>query len=348
MPTKIPYAERNWETTGGCEKIGAGCKNCYAIPLIGRRFAKNPIFKGRYKGLVRDGNWTGKIKLFCDRLRQPLHRTIRTTYFVNSRSDLFHKGVSFEFIDEMFFAMARCPQHTFLLFTKRWGRAAEYFADERMVNFADGTSVGRLYEWPLPNVHLFFSVSTQRELDEALPIPGVRRGLSLEPLLEALPMLGKYLYGGTLNCHACHKTFNSWEAEFCGGHECAACAGARSIDDCCFFRSCTDDQTLLCPHCDKCACGKERKWFNGDKLNEGEGGWGYVHKDLKWGRLIDQVIVGCESGPNQRPCKIEWIRDIVRQCQSAKTKVYIKQMEVGGKVCSDVSKFPKDLQVRNM
>jgi protein gp37 len=47
---------------------------------------------------------------------------------------------------------------------------------------------------------------------------------------------------------------------------------------------------------------------------------------------LDWVIVGAESGPNRRPCKIAWIRDVVQQCQAAGVPVFIKQMEVGGKI----------------
>lgn len=67
--SKISWTGYNWELTGGCDKIATGCQSCYAIPLI-HRFACNPIYKGRYEGLVKDGNWTGKIKLFNDRLEQ--------------------------------------------------------------------------------------------------------------------------------------------------------------------------------------------------------------------------------------------------------------------------------------
>lgn len=41
---------------------------------------------------------------------------------------------------------------------------------------------------------------------------------------------------------------------------------------------------------------------------------------------LDWVIVGGESGPNARPCNIEWIRDIVRQCQAAGVPCFVKQL----------------------
>ncbi len=278
--SKIPYCERNWETTGGCDKIKSGCQNCYAIKLI-HRFSCNPVHKGRYKGLIKDGNWTGKIKLFEDRLEQPLHRWTPTTYFVNSRSDLFHKDVPWEFIDKIHAVMALCPQHTFLLFTKRWERALKYYTDEtyggdmraavietnakhlstashrEAFPWLDENCGARLI-WPQANVHLYFSASTQAEVDEAWrylnPIPAAVKGWSLEPLLENI---------------------------------------------------------IVPPG-------------------------------------ADGVIIGAESGPNRRPCKLEWIESLVSQCQNAGTSVYVKQIEIDGKVCSDVTKFPEHLQVRGM
>lgn len=41
---------------------------------------------------------------------------------------------------------------------------------------------------------------------------------------------------------------------------------------------------------------------------------------------IDWVIVGGESGPGARPCNIEWIRGIVRQCKAAGVPCFVKQL----------------------
>lgn len=42
--------------------------------------------------------------------------------------------------------------------------------------------------------------------------------------------------------------------------------------------------------------------------------------------LIHWVIVGGESGPGARPCNLEWIRDIVRQCHAADVPCFVKQL----------------------
>lgn len=41
---------------------------------------------------------------------------------------------------------------------------------------------------------------------------------------------------------------------------------------------------------------------------------------------LNWVIVGCESGSQRRPCKIEWMIDIVQQCKVAGVKVFVKQV----------------------
>lgn len=41
---------------------------------------------------------------------------------------------------------------------------------------------------------------------------------------------------------------------------------------------------------------------------------------------IDWVIVGGESGPGARPCKLDWIRSIVSQCKTAGVPCFVKQL----------------------
>jgi len=41
---------------------------------------------------------------------------------------------------------------------------------------------------------------------------------------------------------------------------------------------------------------------------------------------IDWVIVGGESGPQARPCRLEWARSIVEQCRAAECSCFVKQL----------------------
>ena len=47
---------------------------------------------------------------------------------------------------------------------------------------------------------------------------------------------------------------------------------------------------------------------------------------------IDWVIVGAESGPGIRECKLEWIENIVLQATAAKVPVFVKQAHINGKL----------------
>ncbi|MEH1945244.1 MAG: DUF5131 family protein [Nostoc sp.] len=72
---------------------------------------------------------------------------------------------------------------------------------------------------------------------------------------------------------------------------------------------------------------------------------------------VQLVIVGGESGPNSRPCHIEWINSIVQQCQQSKTPVFVKQL--GANVYlnqepfktkhakgGELAEFPQQIQIR--
>ena len=64
--------------------------------------------------------------------------------------------------------------------------------------------------------------------------------------------------------------------------------------------------------------------------------------------MFKWVAVGCESGQNRRPCKIEWIEGIVEQCRKANVPVFVKQIDLDGKCERDITKFPKNLQIRQV
>lgn len=76
--------------------------------------------------------------------------------------------------------------------------------------------------------------------------------------------------------------------------------------------------------------------FNGDGFQTGF----RIDSELDW------IVVGCESGPHKRECKIEWIENIVDQCKQANVPVFVKQIQVNGKVIKDINQFPDHLQIR--
>ena len=126
-------------------------------------------------------NWTGKITINYSQFTKPLEEKKPTIFFVSSMSDIFHKGVSFEAIDNIFDVMSKCPHHTFKVLTKRAERMYDWFAWKQEGN-------GHKYDqWPLPNVQLGVSVENQKYADERIPFlqkcPAKAKFLSCEPLL---------------------------------------------------------------------------------------------------------------------------------------------------------------------
>lgn len=61
---------------------------------------------------------------------------------------------------------------------------------------------------------------------------------------------------------------------------------------------------------------------------------------------LDWVICGCESGPKRRPMERSWAESVVNQCRDAGVPVFVKQLEIDGKVTGDVERFPEALRVR--
>lgn len=67
-----------------------------------------------------------------------------------------------------------------------------------------------------------------------------------------------------------------------------------------------------------------------------------------WEHNIKVAIIGCESGPGARETKIEWVEDLVAQCDAAGIQVFIKQLVINGKLEKNITKFAKHLQRREL
>lgn len=163
--TSIEWTEQTWNPTTGCTKISPGCKHCYAETMARRLQAM------RVRGYE---NGFG-LSLLPERLNEPVARRKPTVYFVNSMSDLFHEEIPFAFLDRVFDVIARTPQHTYQILTKRSARMRAYFSKGRAVP---------------ENVWLGVSVEDRQHglprIDDLRTIPARIRFLSVEPLLEDL------------------------------------------------------------------------------------------------------------------------------------------------------------------
>jgi protein gp37 len=164
--SSIEWTEATWNPVTGCTKISAGCKNCYAERMSKRlRAMGKPQYQNGFKLTLQPGA-----------LELPIRWKRPRVIFVNSMSDLFHKDVPAEFIEQVFDVMNRCPQHTFQVLTKRPEITAE---------------LAQRLKWT-PNIWMGTSVENPLVLDRVASlreVPACIRFLSVEPLLGPIPRL---------------------------------------------------------------------------------------------------------------------------------------------------------------
>ena len=174
--SKIEWTNITWNPVTGCTKISPGCKNCYAERMA-RRLA------GRFGYPCQPNHF--QIALHPDGFDSVLRRQLPCKVFVCSMGDLFHKDVSFAYIDKVFAVTVLKPQLVFQFLTKRVDRMKEYILYAKAKR-------GQKTKWPFPNVWLGTSVENEsyvHRIDVLRQIDATVRFLSLEPLLGPLPNL---------------------------------------------------------------------------------------------------------------------------------------------------------------
>jgi protein gp37 len=175
--TSIEWTERTWNPVTGCTKVSPGCDHCYA-----------ETFAERWRGIPGHPYEHGfDLELRPRRLEQPLGWRTPSVVFVNSMSDLFHVDVPRTYIDQIWEVMARTPQHTYQILTKRAERM------ERVARDLHTNWTGERYaDHPLANVWLGVSVESPTyygRIRHLRRTPAAVRFLSCEPLLEPLTHL---------------------------------------------------------------------------------------------------------------------------------------------------------------
>jgi len=173
--SRIEWTEATWNPVTGCDRISAGCDNCYALTLA-RRLKAMGAEKYQNDGDPRTSGPGFAVTMHPSALEQPLTWHAPRTVFVNSMSDLFHAKVAVDFIAQVLDVMRRTPQHTYQVLTKRPRRA-------RLLQSQ--------LDWP-PNMWLGVSVENMavaHRVDELRRIGAAVRFLSCEPLLGDLSAL---------------------------------------------------------------------------------------------------------------------------------------------------------------
>ena len=166
--SKIEWTESTWNPVTGCTKISTGCKFCYA-----------EVMARRLKAMGQEKYKNGfELTLHPDTLQEPYSMKKGKMIFVNSMSDLFHKDVPLEYVQQIFKVIKENPQHVFQVLTKR-ADVLRYYDSEGWL------------EWPH---NLWMGVTVENNsLSERIDLlrqTGARvKFLSCEPLLSSLPDL---------------------------------------------------------------------------------------------------------------------------------------------------------------
>jgi protein gp37 len=185
-----------WSPTCGCTPVNDGCDNC-----PGERAAWRLRNDAPYSFVASNGKWNGTILPHSKQIEKPLKRKKPARYLIGTMGDPFHPGVEEEWLDQIFVVMALCPQHTFLVLTKRPERALEYLTarvgleDRRETIARQAEHTGRIVwdsrgsdywlylratakdvanrrpfpGWPLPNVHIGVLIHDQPAADDLVP-----------------------------------------------------------------------------------------------------------------------------------------------------------------------------------
>lgn len=283
-----------WNPILGCKAASAGCLHCYAARLASTRLAHLP----QYQGLAHDGKWSGEVRFFPEKLAEPLRRRTPSGIFLNDMGDTFHESVTNEQIAAMYGVMAACPQHLFYVCTKRAKRRRELFSlveTNRTVKWGEhageklpdaGWLYGRVWQ------HWSQGIPAQQgkayRLAEQMPwpLPNVIELTSVENQATADERIPDAL---------------------------ATPAAVRGLS----MEPLLEGVKLRHEWLGRfCGCGMQT-----DACDD----WKAGHCKSEPPRL-SWIVAGGESGSHARPCNVEWIRSIVRQCRDAGVPVHVKQM----------------------
>ena len=202
MSTKIEWCKnkdggqgKTWNPVTGCTKISPGCQNCYA-----ERMAKR--LRGR---CGYDADEPFRVTLHPERLEEPLRWRKPSMVFVCSMGDLFHDDVPDEFIHRVFATIGQCPQHIFIILTKRPKRMKAFIEDYYAYESPSGDEQGVYVQ---PNLWLGVTAENQEMADKRIPIllqiPAAVRFVSVEPMLGPIN-LRKWLFY-QMRCTKCKDT----------------------------------------------------------------------------------------------------------------------------------------------
>ena len=178
----IEWTDVTWNPVTGCTPVSSGCDNCYAATLANRLLGET--YRARLP--VVDSDMTRRdpfaVRLWPERLDQPLRWREPRVVFVNSMSDIFHADIPEEFTRSLFQVMLKAHWHTFQVLTKRPARALRFW----------GRNKDLFGGMPIPK-HIWLGTSVEDQevafrVEHLRRVPASVRFLSCEPLIGPLSL----------------------------------------------------------------------------------------------------------------------------------------------------------------
>lgn len=162
--TKIEWCDATWNPITGCEPVSDGCANCYAYRMT-----------NRFPATHKDGVSFDRAVFHEERLAIPLHWRKPRKIFVCSMGDMFYREVPSDWRCDVWGIMERCPQHTFMILTKR---PANIDSKQRPV---------------LNNVWIGVTAENQKQANNRIPdlisAEAALRFVSIEPMLGPVDLM---------------------------------------------------------------------------------------------------------------------------------------------------------------
>ena len=303
--TPIEYMSHSWNPIAmRCTPVSAGCKNCWHLRMANGLSA---VYDGPFGYTKKAEAYAGGSPFFkTDELAAPLRRKKSAVIGVEFMGDLFHESIPYEWIAAVYGVMAACPQHTFVILTKRAERRFEWY--KWSDDYYDGmNTIEKILDpvfsekmtaiwikqnlscgpWPLPNAIEGVSVENQPTADVRVPwllrTPAAKRVVSYEPALGPVDYGPDYI----------SETGTVW----------APLGEERSIN---------------CEGCQATAATSNHP-----------GGRPYCPGHDAGG--IDGIIMGAETGPGARPMDLDWARSARDQCQAAFVPFFFKRDSDGNR-----------------
>jgi protein gp37 len=327
--TKIEWCHHTFNPWWGCTRVSPGCEHCYA-EAFAKRTGHQVWGVKAPRRLFGDEHWAEPLRWDAAAAAAGERRRV----FCASMADVFEDREDLEDQRARLYRLTRdTPWLDWLLLTKRPENA------ERLWENAQADADGFCLPSPWRANHWFGTTAEdQQRATERLPHllapPAAVRFVSYEPALEAVDL-------------------SRWMA-------CPKCRGSGREPSLAFQAIGEEVETGL--PCTRCL-GSGQDCRPGVATHEAFGVRGQVFRGIDW------MIVGGESGPEARPCDVQWIRDVVRQSKAARVPVFVKQLgsrirwgNLGGDSGSagqsrsaggithakggDPSEWPEDLRVR--